>query len=183
MTYDEATSAALDLLNRAEEDRRAEFEQGLKEQADVERAMDFAAAWREVFVAADADPYEASRHEGAIAEVGDLFEEIGPTYRTKIRAGRLSGTGRFRLEIDTVRAGAVSEVYRVIMLPTPVGGAKWEVCVWEVLLQAARGNQGEAPRVGVCRQCEDLFMRGRADQVYCSGACRQAAYEERQRNF
>jgi ribosomal protein S27AE len=41
------------------------------------------------------------------------------------------------------------------------------------------GGDGMAARQGVCPSCGTVFQAARSDAVYCSGACRQAAYRRR----
>jgi Zn finger protein HypA/HybF involved in hydrogenase expression len=89
-----------------------------------------------------------------------------------------------RESLETVRRRALHEMdLALLALPTLRAGFRAaRAALMSVQFADIEASFDDAPAVAVCRRCGAEFSAQRSDAIYCSPACRQAAYRGRGRD-
>lgn len=164
----------------------------------VALAVKTLAAIREAFAVADSETLDAERVSAAVRELDDLWRKLRPVLRETIvlvtleECGLLDGPEEIAAALE--RRGDDTVMLRRLSLPDVPGTHQaWDALelspgnnLWEWLMRLlevcweARLSADVSP-VLVCGMCGSIQGRRRSNQVYCSQACANLAWQREHR--
>lgn len=172
MTIDEARDNPEALLQASDEALHDLFSELLDRRQDVEAAVQFVAAWRQLAEIATADPRDVEAEVRVFAEqVQPRWCEHAPWVQAVPVVEIMHDGGALNRFLGTEDREEVSRVWRCLQdpdAPNPIAERR-KPTVWQELWEAYREN-----RFGRCDWCGTLFIQkptGRP-RKFCRAECR-----------
>ena len=181
LTVEAVREDPLRLVNAGEEELRDLFGQHLGEPEEVEEAVEFVGAWRDLFNAASTTPADHREEVRTVKfQIRRRWDRLAPWTRLSPQADALAEGQMFKgLVVEKSQRSAVWYCLEKESMDTWIRVmAGKHLVVWERLWGA---YQELAKRVGRCVECGTFFTNRNLgpQRVYCSNACRMRAARQR----
>jgi len=162
------------LLNAGEQELRDLFGEVLGETDEIEEAIEFVSAWRELFQAATTNPRDRRRENEIVnRKLLPRWRRLAPWVQQVPQVDPMpDGQAFLGLTIEReaspvwwcLEERSMNRAIRLMAEHGPV--------VWEHLWAAYGDHRGVR-----CAQCQELFTQTRSDRVFCSDRCRVANWQ------
>jgi len=182
LTVEAVREDPLRLVNAGEEELRDLFGQHLGEPEEVEEAVEFVGAWRDLFNVATTTPADhRAQAEIVKRQVRRRWDRLAPWTRLSPQADALAEGQMFKgLVVEKSQRSAVWYCLEKESMNARIRRmAGRQPVVWERLWEA---YQEVAERVGRCLECGAFFLQsdyGPA-RIYCSSTCQKRSWRRRQ---